>query len=357
MLHRLPGSYEESPPSLIDVAVRDRRWAQGNLQHARVIGAAGLHPATRHHFATGIAGYLASPLWLCQLVVGILLVLADRHRAAGLFRRCRVLAGLSAVRPGPRAPAVRPDHGGAAGPEGPGPDPGPAGRPGAPGLRRRRPAGPVEPGRDPALGPGRPGGDGDPVRLGDGHPARARHRLEPAAARRRLDPDARHRRPPSLAHRARPGGRDRGLRARDLAVPLDEPDDPRPGAGDPDLLGAASSASASPSSAACCSPPPRRRPRPRSPSGPVPSRPATPPRASTMPTPSRRSTPTRPGRGPCPHAAGRPVAPRGAIDPDQTLATARSARPRPWPKPGPGSRPRNAWRCCTIARSSTGWCG
>lgn len=75
MLHRLPGSYEESPPSLIDVAVRDRRWAQGNLQHARVIGAAGLHPATRQHFATGIAGYLASPLWLMQLVVGILLVL------------------------------------------------------------------------------------------------------------------------------------------------------------------------------------------------------------------------------------------------------------------------------------------
>ncbi|MEE7447930.1 glucans biosynthesis glucosyltransferase MdoH [Methylobacterium radiotolerans] len=75
MLHRLPGSYEESPPSLIDVAVRDRRWAQGNLQHARVIGAAGLHPATRQHFATGIAGYLASPLWLLQLVVGILLVL------------------------------------------------------------------------------------------------------------------------------------------------------------------------------------------------------------------------------------------------------------------------------------------
>jgi membrane glycosyltransferase len=75
MLHRLPGSYEESPPSLIDVAVRDRRWAQGNLQHARVIGAAGLHPATRQHFATGIAGYLASPLWLLQLIVGILLVL------------------------------------------------------------------------------------------------------------------------------------------------------------------------------------------------------------------------------------------------------------------------------------------
>ncbi|MGU3537608.1 glucans biosynthesis glucosyltransferase MdoH [Methylobacterium sp. A54F] len=79
MLPTLPGSYEESPPSLIDVAVRDRRWAQGNLQHARVIGAAGLAPASRQHFATGIAGYVASPLWLFQLVVGIALVLQTAY--------------------------------------------------------------------------------------------------------------------------------------------------------------------------------------------------------------------------------------------------------------------------------------
>ncbi len=38
----LDGSWEESPPSLIDVAVRDRRWAQGNLQHSKIIGADGL---------------------------------------------------------------------------------------------------------------------------------------------------------------------------------------------------------------------------------------------------------------------------------------------------------------------------
>ena len=74
MLPLLPGSYEESPPTLIDLAVRDRRWAQGNLQHSRVIGAAGLALASRQHFATGIAGYLASPLWLAQLVIGIALV-------------------------------------------------------------------------------------------------------------------------------------------------------------------------------------------------------------------------------------------------------------------------------------------
>ncbi|WP_280137530.1 glucans biosynthesis glucosyltransferase MdoH [Methylobacterium sp. Leaf125] len=79
MLPALPGSYEESPPSLIDVAVRDRRWAQGNLQHSRIIGTAGLALASRQHFATGIAGYVASPLWLAQLVVGIALVLQTAY--------------------------------------------------------------------------------------------------------------------------------------------------------------------------------------------------------------------------------------------------------------------------------------
>lgn len=75
MLPDLTGSYEESPPSLIDVSVRDRRWCQGNLQHSRIIGAKGFVLPTRQHFATGIMGYLASPFWLMQLVVGILIVL------------------------------------------------------------------------------------------------------------------------------------------------------------------------------------------------------------------------------------------------------------------------------------------
>ena len=79
MLPTLGGSYEESPPSLIDLAARDRRWCQGNLQHARVIGARGFALATRQHFATGILGYLASPLWLAQLLVGIVLVLQARY--------------------------------------------------------------------------------------------------------------------------------------------------------------------------------------------------------------------------------------------------------------------------------------
>ena len=79
MLPVLGGSYEESPPSLIDVATRDRRWAQGNLQHSRIIGGAGLTLPTRQHFATGIMGYLASPLWMAQLLVGIVLVLQSTY--------------------------------------------------------------------------------------------------------------------------------------------------------------------------------------------------------------------------------------------------------------------------------------
>lgn len=75
MLPVLGGSYEESPPSLIDLSARDRRWCQGNLQHIQIIGARGLHLASRQHFATGIFAYLASPLWMMQLITGLVLVL------------------------------------------------------------------------------------------------------------------------------------------------------------------------------------------------------------------------------------------------------------------------------------------
>lgn len=75
MLPLLPGSYEESPPSLMDLAIRDRRWCQGNLQHSRVLFARGLHWATRQHLITGIMSYVSSPLWLAQLLVGLALAL------------------------------------------------------------------------------------------------------------------------------------------------------------------------------------------------------------------------------------------------------------------------------------------
>src|SRR5690606_32740800 len=71
----LRGSFEGAPPSLIDSAARDRRWAQGNLQHVKVIGARGLRWPSRVHFAIGIGSYLMSPIWLAMLVTGGMLAL------------------------------------------------------------------------------------------------------------------------------------------------------------------------------------------------------------------------------------------------------------------------------------------
>ncbi|HEY7549951.1 MAG TPA: glucans biosynthesis glucosyltransferase MdoH, partial [Hyphomicrobiaceae bacterium] len=79
MLPQLTGSYEESPPTLIDLAIRDRRWCQGNLQHIRVLPAKGLNLLSRQHIATGIMSYLASPIWMAQLLVGIVLVLQSHY--------------------------------------------------------------------------------------------------------------------------------------------------------------------------------------------------------------------------------------------------------------------------------------
>jgi membrane glycosyltransferase len=65
----LDGSYEETPPTLIDHAARDRRWCQGNLQHIRLIGTRGLNTISRLHLLMGIMSYLASPIWMLLLLV------------------------------------------------------------------------------------------------------------------------------------------------------------------------------------------------------------------------------------------------------------------------------------------------
>lgn len=69
LAYDLGGSYEEVPPTLIDYAMRDRRWCQGNLQHSRLLLAHGFKPLSRVHFAMGVMSYVASPLWLLFLIV------------------------------------------------------------------------------------------------------------------------------------------------------------------------------------------------------------------------------------------------------------------------------------------------
>lgn len=59
------GSAEGGPETMEAFHKRDRRWAQGNLQHLRVLfGARGLHPVSRLHLVCGIFSYIAAPLWL-----------------------------------------------------------------------------------------------------------------------------------------------------------------------------------------------------------------------------------------------------------------------------------------------------
>jgi membrane glycosyltransferase len=85
MVPGLPGSYEESPPSLPDLAVRDRRWCQGNLQHIAVLPSRGLHWVSRMHLLTGIGSYITAPMWLLFIVVGILISLQSRFIRPNYF--------------------------------------------------------------------------------------------------------------------------------------------------------------------------------------------------------------------------------------------------------------------------------
>lgn len=71
--HDLRGSFEGCPPTLLDMAARERRWAQGNLQHSRLFGMKGARAISRVHFAIGIMGFLMSPIWLALILVGLVL--------------------------------------------------------------------------------------------------------------------------------------------------------------------------------------------------------------------------------------------------------------------------------------------
>ena len=91
MVPGLPGSYEESPPSLPDLAVRDRRWCQGNLQHIAVLPTRGLHWVSRMHLLTGIGSYITAPMWLAFILVGILISLQSRFIRPDYFPNGKAL--------------------------------------------------------------------------------------------------------------------------------------------------------------------------------------------------------------------------------------------------------------------------
>ncbi|MGH6676814.1 MAG: glucans biosynthesis glucosyltransferase MdoH, partial [Xanthobacteraceae bacterium] len=69
LLSHPAGSFEATPPTLIDHLKRDQRWCQGNLQHIKLVFARGFRVQSRIHLAFGAISYLSSPLWLLLLVL------------------------------------------------------------------------------------------------------------------------------------------------------------------------------------------------------------------------------------------------------------------------------------------------
>lgn len=91
LLPELKGSYEECPPTMIDFAIRDRRWCQGNMQHMKILVSKGLHPVSRVHFTIGIMSYLSSPIWLTFLLVGLMIALGREFFPPVYFPEVRTL--------------------------------------------------------------------------------------------------------------------------------------------------------------------------------------------------------------------------------------------------------------------------
>ncbi|TMA30302.1 MAG: glucans biosynthesis glucosyltransferase MdoH [Deltaproteobacteria bacterium] len=64
----LPGTWEETPGSLLEEMQRDRRWCQGNLQHLRLLFTEGIVRVHRGLFLNGIFSYVSAVLWLGFLI-------------------------------------------------------------------------------------------------------------------------------------------------------------------------------------------------------------------------------------------------------------------------------------------------
>ncbi|WP_375250267.1 glucans biosynthesis glucosyltransferase MdoH [Sphingomonas sp.] len=95
-------TFEEYPPTLIDAAVRDRRWAQGNLQHLGLLHASGFHWINRLQLLLGAAGYIASPLWLLLIAISVLLAVTGQEGLISASTSGSVLALTIALLFGPK---------------------------------------------------------------------------------------------------------------------------------------------------------------------------------------------------------------------------------------------------------------
>lgn len=76
MLPHIKGSYEMVPEDMFSYVKRERRWAQGSLQHLRLLGSKNLHFMNRIHFLMGAMGYLSSVLWVSLLISSTIYILS-----------------------------------------------------------------------------------------------------------------------------------------------------------------------------------------------------------------------------------------------------------------------------------------
>ncbi|MGE0626287.1 MAG: glucans biosynthesis glucosyltransferase MdoH [Hyphomicrobiaceae bacterium] len=84
-------TFEEGPPTLIDMAIRDRRWMQGNIQHLSILAARGLAPISRVHLTFGILAYASSALWATLIGLGLWLSWHEKYRATSYFSDAKSL--------------------------------------------------------------------------------------------------------------------------------------------------------------------------------------------------------------------------------------------------------------------------
>lgn len=85
LAYDMDGSYEETPPTLLDELKRDRRWSQGNLQHLRLLHTWGLRLIHRVMFLYGVMAYGSSLLWLALLALSTVAVFVSVNQPPVYF--------------------------------------------------------------------------------------------------------------------------------------------------------------------------------------------------------------------------------------------------------------------------------
>jgi membrane glycosyltransferase len=85
LMPHLSQSYEETPQTIVDYVLRDRRWCQGNLQHLRLLFSSGFRGASRFHMLQGAMAYISSVAWFLLLLVWALMGRGEQNNVFNYF--------------------------------------------------------------------------------------------------------------------------------------------------------------------------------------------------------------------------------------------------------------------------------